>query len=70
MLTFTKEHSALIDGFAGCGGLDIVCAELHQYCLCVGEIQKFFKTIFVDLGILRIFLSMQDLILCLYFGKG
>ena len=35
VLTFTLEHTAVIDIFAGCGGLGVVCAERHRHCLCV-----------------------------------
>ena len=35
MLTFTVEHTAVIDIFAGCGGLGVVCAERHRHCLCI-----------------------------------
>ena len=35
VLTFTLEHTTVIDIFAGCGGLGVVCAEWHCHCLCV-----------------------------------
>ena len=35
VLTFTLEHTTMIDIFAGCGGLGVVCAERHCHCLCV-----------------------------------
>lgn len=35
VLTFTQEHTAVIDIFAGCGGLGVICAERHRHCLCV-----------------------------------
>ena len=35
MLTFTVEHTAVIDIFAGCGSLGVVCAERHRHCLCI-----------------------------------
>lgn len=35
VLTFTLEHTTVIDIFAGCGGLGVVCAERHRHCFCV-----------------------------------
>ena len=35
VLTFTLERTTVINLFAGCGGLGVVCAEQHHCYLCV-----------------------------------
>lgn len=35
MLTLTEESTAIVDVFAGCGGMGVASAELHRHCLCL-----------------------------------
>ena len=42
MLTLTEERTAIIDVFAGCGGMGVACAELHRHCLCLEHDEAIF----------------------------
>ena len=42
MLTLIEERTAVIDVFAGCGGMGVACAKLHRHCLCLEHDEAIF----------------------------
>ena len=41
--TFTQEYDAVIDIFAGSGGMASVCGEEKRHCLCIDRDEEIFQ---------------------------